>query len=422
MKLLLKSVKVVDPNSPHHGKQVDILVQNGTIAKIGKSIKEEGIRKLEWKGAHVSPGWLDLNVNFCDPGHEPKEDLKSGADAAAAGGFTAVALMPNTQPPLHSKSEIEYIRNKAQAYLVDVWPLGTISRDKEGKDLSEMYDMKSSGAVAFTDGTQAVQDAGLMSRALLYAKGIGSLVMNTGDDRSISQKGKMNEGEMSTLLGVKGIPALAEELMIARDIYLAEYNDARIHFSNISSARSVDLIRAAKRKGLKITCDVSVNNLYFDESALHDFDSNFKLRPPLRTSQDIKSLKNGLKDGTIDAICSQHTPEDKEHKEVEFEIAAYGSIGLQTAFALACMSLQKSMEIESIISCLSQKPRAILGLEPVSIREGAKANLTVFDPEKEWSLAASDILSKSKNTPLIGARLNGKALAVINNDQYKLTS
>jgi dihydroorotase len=419
MKLILKSVTVIDPNSKHNGKTTDVFIQDEKIVKIGKNLSEAGAKIFDVKGACVSPGWFDMNVNFCDPGFETKEDILSGSQAAAKGGYTGIALMPNTNPPLHSKSEIEYVKNKSKNNITDIYPLGTISRDRAGKDLAEMFDMKSSGAIAFSDGDLPVYDAGLMSRALLYAKGINTLIYSYSEDKSIAQKGMMNEGVMSTLLGIKGIPALAEELMIARDIYIAEYNEASVHFTTISTAHSVELIRKAKKKGLKVTADVSVNHLFFDETLLSDFNSNYKVKPPLRTKEDIKALKNGLKDGTIDAITSQHTPEDIEHKNVEFEIAGYGMIGLQTAFALMNMSLLKIMSAEELIEKISLAPRRILNIEIPVIEEGGNANLTIFDMEKEWTLSSDEIVSRSKNTPLTGMKLKGKALAIYNNKQFK---
>lgn len=419
MKLILQSITVIDPKSPHHLKVVDIFIQDQIIKEIGKKLNISGAKLLNCKGQYVSIGWIDLNVNFCDPGFETKEDIESGLKAAAKGGFVGVALMPNTQPAFKSKSEIEYINNKAKGNAVNIFPIGALSANREGKDLAEMYDMKLAGAIAFSDGSRAVQDAGLMSRALLYAKGIDSLIFANADDKSISQNAKMNEGHMSTLLGMKGNPSLAEELMVSRDLFLAEYQNASIHFSCISSAKSVELIKAAKKKGLHVTADVSVNNLYFDDSALAAFDSNFKLSPPLRTKEDIKALKQGLKDGTIDAICSQHTPEDLEHKQVEFEHANEGMIGLQTAFSLSLMSLEKQMDLTEILVKWTDAPRKVLGLATQSIAVNQAASLTVFDPNAKWTLQTKDILSKSKNTALINQELKGKVISIINNNQLK---
>ena len=419
MKVILQSVTVIDPTSAHHLKVVDIFVQDNLIKEIGKKLSVAGAKTLDCKGQYVSIGWIDLHVNFCDPGFETKEDILSGLNAAAKGGFVGVALMPNTQPALKSKSEIEYINNKSNSHAVTIYPIGCLSANREGKDLAEMYDMKLAGAKAFSDGNAAVQDAGLMSRAMRYAKGIDSLIISKPEDKNIAQNAQMNEGQMSTLLGMKGNPSLAEELMVSRDIFLAEYQDAKVHFTCISSAKSVELIKAAKKKGLKVTADVSVNHLYFDDTMLETFDTNFKLSPPLRTKEDIKALKQGLKEGTIDAICSQHTPEDIEHKQVEFEYAKEGMIGLQTAFSLALMTLEKQMDLSDIIAKFTIAPRAILGLPVQSIAVNQMASLTLFDPNATWKFQSSDNVSRSKNSALFNQALKGKVISIINNNQLK---
>ena len=419
MKVILQSVTVIDPTSAHHLKVVDIFVQDNLIKEIGKKLSVAGAKTLDCKGQYVSIGWIDLHVNFCDPGFETKEDILSGLNAAAKGGFVGVALMPNTQPALKSKSEIEYINNKSNSHAVTIYPIGCLSANREGKDLAEMYDMKLAGAKAFSDGNAAVQDAGLMSRAMLYAKGIDSLIISKPEDKNIAQNAQMNEGQMSTLLGMKGNPSLAEELMVSRDIFLAEYQDAKVHFTCISSAKSVELIKAAKKKGLKVTADVSINHLYFDDTMLESFDTNFKLSPPLRTKEDIKALKQGLKEGTIDAICSQHTPEDIEHKQVEFEYAKEGMIGLQTAFSLALMTLEKQMDLSDIIAKFTIAPRAILGLPVQSIAVNQVASLTLFDPNATWKFQSSENVSRSKNSALFNQALKGKVISINNNNQLK---
>src|SRR6195952_3337006 len=375
MNLLIKSATVIDPNSPFNQQVVDILIEKGIITKIAPELEADA-ELIEAEGMYVSPGFFDLNCNIGELGLETKEDLKTGTAAAAAGGFTGVALMPNTIPPVHSKAEIEYLMNRAKNNLVDVYPLGAISYKREGKDLAEMYDMYQSGAKAFTDGNRPVQDAGLMERALLYTKGFDALVLSYPEDTAIAGKAKVNEGEVSTLLGMKGITSLAEELMIARDLYLAEFTVSSIHFSTISTTRSVELIREAKRKGLEVTCDVAAHHLVLTDEALLGFDSQYKVKPPLRTQDDVNALLKGLKDGTIDAIVSQHTPHEVEFKDVEFEVAEFGIIGLQTALALC---LKARLEIDLIVQKLAVNPRKILNVEVPNITEGQKANLVVFD-------------------------------------------
>ncbi len=413
MNLLIKSATISDPGSPFYQQVADVLIEKGHITKIGVQINSD-TESFNAEGKHLSPGFFDLNCNIGELGLETKEDLQTGTQAAAAGGFTGVALMPNTQPPVHSKAEIEYLMNRAKNNLVDVYPLGTISYKREGKDLAEMYDMYQSGARAFTDGDRPVQDAGLMERALLYSQGFGALILSYPEDTAIAGKAKVNEGEVSTLLGMKGIPSLAEELMIARDLYLAEYTGSRIHFSTISTERSVELIREAKKNGLKVTCDVAVHHLLLTDEALLGFDSLYKVKPPLRTQKDVRALMAGLKDGTIDAIVSQHTPHEVEFKNVEFEVAEYGMISLQTAFSIA---LEAGVQVEMIIQKMAVNPRKILNLDVPVIAEGKKANLVVFDENAEWTFDKSNNRSKSYNSPFIGKKLRGSILLTYNNNK-----
>ena len=412
MNLLIKSATIIDPNSPFNKKVADILVEDGYITVIAPNVNAKA-EVIDGKGKYVTPGFFDLNCNIGELGLETKEDLQTGTRAAAAGGFTGVALMPNTQPPVHSKAEVEYLLNRAKNNMVDVYPMGTISHKREGKDLAEMYDMFLSGAKAFTDGNRPVQDAGLMERALLYTQGFGALILSYPEDTAIAGKAKVNEGEMSTLLGMKGIPSLAEELMIARDLYLAEYTGSRIHFSTISTVRSVELIRDAKKKGLQVTCDVAVHHLLLTDEALAGFDSQYKVKPPLRTKKDVSALIKGLKDGTIDAIVTQHTPHEVEFKDVEFEVAEFGIIALQTAFSVA---LQAGLDLELIVQKLAVNPRRILNIEAAIITEGKKAELTLLDTDIIWEYTKQNNRSKSYNSPFIGQNLKGKALLVCNNN------
>ena len=413
MNLLIKSATISDPGSPFFQQVTDVLIENGQIVKIGKGIESDG-EVFDARGKQLSPGFFDLNCNIGELGLETKEDLKTGTQAAAAGGFTGLALMPNTQPPAHSKSEIEYLVNRAKNNLVDIYPLGAISFKREGKDLAEMYDMYQHGAMAFTDGNRPVQDAGLMERALLYTKGFDALVLSYPEDTAIAGKAKVHEGEVSTLLGMKGIPALAEELMVARDLYLAEYTGSKIHFTTISTERSVSLIREAKKKGIPVTCDVAVHHLLLTDQVLLGFDSQYKVKPPLRTKKDVKALLAGLKDGTIDAITSQHTPHEVEFKDVEFEIAEYGMISLQTAFSIA---LAAGLSSATIIEKMAIKPRKILGVEAAMIAEGNTANLVIFDEKAEWTFDKENNRSKSYNSPFIGHKLKGTILLTVNNNQ-----
>lgn len=413
MNLLFKSATIVDPNSPYNNKTADVLIEKGIITQIADEIEADA-EVFEAEGLYLTPGLFDLNCNIGEPGLETKEDLYTGTKAAAAGGFTGIALMPNTVPPVHSKAEIEYLVNRSKKNLVDIYPLGAISYKREGKDLAEMYDMYLSGAKAFTDGNRPVQDAGLMERALLYAQGFDGLVFSYPEDTAIAGKAKVNEGEVSTLLGMKGIPPLAEELMIARDLYLAEYTGSRIHFSTISTPRSVSLIREAKRKGIEVTCDVAAYHLVLTDEALMGFDSQYKVKPPLRTQDDVDALLAGLADGTIDAIVSQHTPHEVEFKNVEFEVAEFGMIGLQTAFSL---TIKAGLSVETIVQKMAVNPREILNIEVPVIAEGKEANLVLLDAGTEWEYTPKNNRSKSCNSPFIGQTLKGKVLLTLNNNQ-----
>jgi dihydroorotase len=417
MNILIKQATIVDPNSPHNGKKQDILIEKGRITSIRKQIPHKG-EVFNANGLHVSPGWFDMQVNFRDPGFEHKEDILSGCDAASQGGFTGVACMPDTNPPLHTKSEIEYIINKSKNLLVDVHPVGALTKDLEGKEMTEMYDMYNSGAVAFSDEKHPVCNAGIMLRALLYSKGINGLVISHSEDHNITLDGKVNEGESSTALGLNGMPGIAEEIMVGRDIELASYAQARLHLASVSTAKSVDLIRNAKKKGLPITAHVAAHQLALDDSVLAGFDTNYKFNPPLRTKREIKALLKGLADGTIDAICSDHQPENVEEKVREFDNAAFGAIGLETAFAAA--NTYSGLPLPQLISKLAIKPREILGLEVPVIASGNIANLSLFNPKEKWTFTEKDIRSKSSNSPFIGTTFKGKALAVYNNNAFRI--
>ena len=423
MNTLIKAALIIDPESPHHKKNFDVLISDGIIKKIDKNIDTKADTVIDGKNCILSPGFFDLHVSFGEPGFEFKEDLESGCKAAAAGGFTDVIQMPSTFPVMQNSAAIQMTTNKKANQLVTVHAAGALSVDMEGHDMTEMYDMHKSGAACFTDHKNAVQDAGVMLRSLLYVKTFDGLVMSFPDDRSLSGKGQMNEGSASTQLGLKGIPALAEELMVARDLMLCEYAEGKIHFSTISTKGSVELIRKAKKAGLKVTCDVAAHHLLLDESKIEEFDTRFKIKPPLRSQEDINALKEGLKDGTIDAICSDHIPEDVENKQKEFDLAAFGAEGLETAFAAANTALKDSMKIEQIIEKFTSAPRKIISQPQIKIAEGETACLTLFNPDEVWDVKESDIKSKSRNNPFVGMKLTGKIKAVLNQGlQYAVGS
>ena len=409
---LIKNATIIDPNAPHNGDSVDILVKEGMIAEIGKNIKHASAHLIEATNLQVSPGWLDIGAQVGEPGFEHREDLQSVTAAAAAGGFTALACFPNTNPTIHSKSEVSFLKNNAQ--LVDFYPIGALSRDCAGENLAEVYDMSASGAVAFSDGDKSIASAGLMKRGLEYLKGIDGLVINHPNDYSLSKGGQLHEGEVSTKLGMKGIPALAEILMLKRDLDLLKYTNSRLHVHNISTAESVKLIKTAKAQGLRVTASVSIMHLIFNHTAVENFDPLYKLHPPLREKTDSKALLKGIKDGVIDVINSNHTPLEIEAKKLEYSYADAGIIGLETVFPLLNTHFGKQLDIEVMVHLLAIQPRKVLNLLISKITVGSKANLTLFQSTEAWTFSPKDIRSKSKNTPFIGQQFTGKVLGIIN--------
>ncbi len=412
MQILLKNAQIF--NGSQESPKQDILIRNGIIEAIGSNL-EAGADTEVWASEQlcVSPGWLDVGVYAADPGFEHREDLTSVAAAAAAGGFTAIACLPNTDPALHTKSEILYIKNKATSLPIHCYPIGAVSYACEGKDLAELFDMHAAGAIAFSDGKRSVQDAGLLLRAMQYAQAFNGLIINVPHHKTIAAGGQMHEGVMSTSLGLKGLPAMAEELMVQRDLSLLEYSGGRLHIHLVSTARSVSMIRAAKQAGQAVTCSVAVANLCFSDEKLSTFDSNWKISPPLRSDSDAAALLEGLEDGTIDFICSNHTPWHEEAKNLEFTYADFGMTGLETSFALCRTFLDKKLNINQLVEKMSLAPRKILGLPIPPIAVGARAELTVFDPEKEWVLEEKNVRSKSRNTPFIGQTMRGKVLGIL---------
>jgi len=417
MNLLITGITIADPNSQFNQKKCDVRVEQGKITAIGNNLTASNNEQVfDGEGSVLSPGFFDLNCSIGDPGFETKEDINTATAAAKAGGFTGIAVLPNTKPVVQSKAEVEYIINRAKNNLVDVLPIGAVSQGMEGKELAELYDMKQAGAVAFSDGGKAIVDDGFMSRALQYAQGFNGLLMVYPENKSIAGKSQINESKTSVLLGMKGVPALAEEMHISRDIFLATYHDAPVHISNISTAGSVVLIKKAKKDGVKITCDVAAHHLVFTEELLNDFDSNYKVKPPLRGKSDVKALIAGLKEGTIDAIGSQHRPHEIEFKDVEFEIASYGIIALQTVLPLL---IKAGLDAAQIAEKLSVNPRKLLGLAVPVIEEGAEANFTVYNPVLQWEYTIANNYSKSANTPLLNKKLTGKVQLVYNNKQLQ---
>lgn len=415
MKILIKQARIVDPSSTLNGQITDLFIENGVIAKMGNagSFKVKPDEIIEIDGLHVSPGWMDIFSDFADPGFEFKETLESGARAAAAGGFTDVMIIPNTQPAIQNKSTVEYIVQRSRSLPVDVHPIGAVTRNAEGKDLAEMYDMRASGAIAFSDGIHPIQSAGLLVKALQYVKAFDGIIIQVPDDRTIHPQGLMNEGIVSTRLGLPGKPAMSEELIVARDIKLARYADSSIHFTAIASAKSVEYIRRGKAGNKGISCSVTPYHLLLSDEDLGSYDTNLKVNPPLRTPADREALRVAIREGVIDCIASHHFPHEYDSKVLEFEYARYGMISLETAYAVLSTAMPDIAQ-EKWISLLSCNPRKLFGLPAITIEEGMIAKLTLFNPSARWKFSEKDIRSKSKNSPFIGRELTGKVHGIIN--------
>lgn len=417
MKVLIRNATLLSPSSPFHGKIQDIFIDNGTISKIGNALKINADETIDIKNLCVSVGWMDCFANFCDPGQEFKETLESGANAAAAAGFTEVMLIPNTQPVVYNKSQVEYVIQKSKSLPVQIHPIGAITKNAEGKELSEMYDMYHTGTIAFSDGLHPVQSSGILQKALEYILAVNATIIQLPDDKNIGTHGLINEGEVSVKLGLPGKPALSEELMIARDIELVRYTNSKIHFTGISTAKSLELIAAAKKEGLNVSCSVTPYHLFFCEDDLLAYDTNLKVNPPLRTKKDLDALRKGIKKGVVDFIASHHEPQDWDNKVCEFEYAKNGMEGLESVFGAAGIC---EVPAETFIKMQTENIRKVFNLPVPQITEGEKANLTFFIPDEEYLFEEKDIRSKCRNNAFIGKNLKGKVIGIINKDKLFL--
>ncbi len=419
MDILLKNVEIIDDQSSFNRQKTNVHLKHGIIEGIGSDL-EPGVQTVvDASNMTLTIGWFDMRANFCDPGYEYREDLDSGSSAASAGGFTEVALLPNTHPVVQTKNDISYIKSKGHSLLTQLHPIAAVTVDNKGTDLTEMIDLYEAGAVAFSDGDLPLWHTDICLKTLQYLQKFDGLLIDTPYDKLLSAFGTMNESIHSNMLGLKGMPALSEELAIIRDINLLSYTGGKIHISNISSARSVDLIREAKANGLDISCDIAAHQLAFDDSAFYNFDTNYKVNPPFRSREDVDALIKGLNDDTIEIIVSSHSPQDEESKKMEFDTAAFGIIGLQTVLP-QLMRLSNHVDIEKLIRKITVAPRQRLGLEVPRIAEGAKANLTLFAPEKRWIFDRTTNKSKSNNSPFFGAELKGKVMGIFNQGKYML--
>ena len=417
MKVLIKRAIIISKASPFHGKSLDILMENGIISAIGNNLKTKADKTININGLHVSSGWMDCFANFCDPGQEYKETLETGSKAAAAGGFTKVMLIPNTQPVVYNKSQVEYLIQKSKDLPVQILPIGSITKNAEGKELSEMYDMHKTGAISFSDGINPVQSSGILQKALEYVLVMDGTIIQLPDDRSIGSSGLMNEGIVSTRLGLPGKPSISEELMIARDIELARYTGSKIHFTGVSTAKSLALIAAAKREKLKVSCSVTPYHLFFCEDDLKEYDTNLKVNPPLRIKKDRDALRKGVKNGIVDFIASHHQPQDWDHKVCEFEYAKNGMETLESVFGAVCAC---GISAEDFVRMQTENVRNIFGLPISSIEKGSKADITLFIPGEEYVFEEQNILSKCKNNAFIGKKLIGWVIGIINEDKLFL--
>jgi dihydroorotase len=420
--LLFRNAHVVDPGGPHHGEELDVLVIDGTIARTGTRLPKGDAVEVRRAGLHVSPGWIDLRVHFREPGEEWKQGIANGLEAAAVGGFTAVAVLPSTHPPIDDRGGVEHLLHRAGDHPVRLLPVGALTRGLEGQALAEMHDMRQGGAVAFGDDQRTVRNSRLMLLALQYAAhlpGGSAPVMVYPNDPWLSAHGAMHEGPMSTRLGLRGLPPMAESMALQRDIALLEYAGGHLHAATISTAESVELVRQAKARGLRVTASVAAYNLLLDDGCLRGFETCYKVLPPLRDAHHIEALREAVKDGTIDTIVSDHRPEDREHKVLEFGTAAFGIVGLETAFATAWSALKGRTSLRRVIERFTHGPRAVLGLPVVHVQEGTPADLTLFDPELPWTCQEDDLVSRSHNTPFLGHPFTGRPLGIVRGAQHR---
>ena len=414
MSTLLKSATIIDANSQFNNQKKDILITDGVIEKIANSIPTKlnyNVVKLD--NLHISCGWFDTSVSFGEPGFEERETIANGLQTAAKSGFTTVAVNSNTNPFIDNKSAVEFLINKSRGFATTLFPIASLTQKSEGKEMAELYDMQQSGAIAFGDYNKTIDNDNLMKVALLYAQNFNGLILNFPKNNSIAGEGLVNEGENSTILGLKGIPALAEHLQIARDLFLLEYTGGKLHIPTISTAASVKLIKDAKKKGLQVSCSVSAHHLALTDDELHGFDSNLKVTPPLRTQKDCNALVKALKTGIIDIITSDHNPIDIEDKKVEFSAAKNGTIGLESCFG----AINSVLDLEESIEALTTKPRKIFGLEIPKIAVGEKAEISLFNPKLTYTFSKEHILSTSKNAAFLGKNLEGKAYGIFANNQ-----
>lgn len=415
MNLLIKGGRVVDP-SQGLDDTLDVLVENGLVKEIGKGLSvSKAAETIDASGMYVVPGLVDMHVHLRDPGLEYKEDIVSGTKAAVAGGFTSLACMPNTKPVIDSKAVASYIINKARAEgFCNVFPVGSITQQMHGDRLSEMGDLKEAGCVAVSDDGRPVVNSELMRRALEYARGIGILVLTHAEELNLAGEGVMNEGFTSTELGLKGIPRVAEDIATARDILLAEYCNAPIHICHLSTKGSVQIVRDAKKRGVQVTCETAPHYFTLTDDAVRGYNTNAKMNPPLREGEDLAAIKDGLQDGTIDCIATDHAPHHLDEKDLEFNEAMNGIIGLETSLPLSLRLVEEGvLTLSQLVEKMSCNPAKLLGIGRGTLKPGSVADITLIDPEKRWTVTEERLSSRSKNSPWLGEEMTGGAACTI---------
>jgi len=410
MTILLKSATIIDKTSPFHQQKKDLLIENGIIIKIDNYIKSnESFTEIKLKNLHISQGWFDSSVCFGEPGFEERETIENGLQTAAKSGFTGVAVNPNINPVADNKSIIEFIKNKGRGFTTNLYPIGNLTKGAESNDIAEIYDMQNSGAIAFGDYNKPICNPNLLKIALQYAQNFDGLVMSFPQDNSIAGNGLVNEEVNSTKIGLKGIPSLAEELQIARDLFILEYTGGKLHIPTISTEKSVKLIKEAKKNGLNVSCSVAAHHLVLNDDELQHFNTNTKVLPPLRTSKDTKALRKGIKEGVIDMVTSDHNPIDIDHKNIEYSNAKYGTIGLESLFG----ALNKIIDLEILIACLTTNSKTRFKIKSSPINVGTTADLTLFNPDFKYEFTSESISSTSKNSIFLNKNMNGKVYGII---------
>lgn len=414
MNLIIRKATIVDPKSPYHNQTVDIKITNGIIEEIGVSILNiDTHEEFHHDDLHISQGWFDTSVSLGEPGFEDRETIANGLNVAAKSGFTGIALQPNSYPIIDNQSQVHFVKQKAVNSATELFPIGAFTKGSEGKDMAELFDMKNAGAIAFGDYNTSLANANLLKIGLQYVQDFDGLVIAFCQDETIKGKGVANEGIVSTRLGLKGNPNLAEELLVTRNLFLLEYTGGKLHIPTLSTAKSVALIKEAKKRGLQVTCSVSVHHLVMTDEKLEGFDTRYKVSPPLRTDEDRQALIAGVLDNTIDCITSDHNPIDIENKKMEFDLAKNGTIGLESAFG----ALLVVLPLEKIITKLTFG-RTILNFENQVIEVNNKASLTLFTTNDNWTFEKEHILSKSKNSAFLGQKMKGKVIGIYNQGKF----